>query len=689
MAAFPPVPPSVTASSPRRRKTKLLKTSTSHSSLGEPSMARKAMIIGIDSLFPAFIEKFAEDGTLPNIRRLMDDGVFGEGFCTHPSLTGTNWTSIGCGTWPGTQGTSCMWTHFEGDPLNRVHSSFLSTTSRCEPLWKTGERVGKTSILMKYPCTVPSTLKTGIQVEGSGAPWYGLDPFEIAPCMCFSTQTYPKARKLKLTKAVEWKNVPHSFSTPLEAPVDVRSKTVESRQIFNVLVVDSTGAGYDHIVVSTDRDASNAVAMLSVGRWSEWLRVGFDAKIPQYIRYREDSHIVYEDAPVQHYTGVFRFKLMELSPDARRFKLYQSQVFPTTGFTWPASIAGELLDAVGPFQEHIGPTAVFNNWIDDDTFLEELEYQAWWLGKATQYLMTRYDWDLYFLQWHGPNHAQHTFWGGIDPLSPWYTASNASYYWTCFRRFYGAADRMIGDIIRQADDETLVIVTADHGHVPYLYGAAMIGNALIKNGLLAYKRGDAGTRVVDWSKTQAYPINSVHIYVNVKGRDPDGIVMPGAEYDDVCNKVISTLYGIRDPKGHCPFAFALTRDDAEMIGLYGDRVGDVVYGMRAGYISTLEPTEALEEFRFFRGAISVTDDWADRDGPIPANTSIHGSTIPSARLGLGSIRVPLVMKGPGVRRGHVMRSHFCLIDIAPTVSCLLTMPLPAQCEGSVIHEALA
>ncbi|MCW3991145.1 MAG: alkaline phosphatase family protein [Candidatus Bathyarchaeota archaeon] len=646
------------------------------------------MIIGLDSAVPEFIKKFAEDGTLPNLRRLMDEGVFGEGFCTYPSLTGTNWTCIVCGTWPGTQGTSHMWTHFQGEPLNRVRSSFLSTTSWCEPLWKTGERVGKRSILMKYPCTVPPNIEKGIQVEGTGAPWYGLNPFEIAPCMCFSNRTYPKAQKVELRQASGWKNLPNSRSHPLEGLIEVRSKSAESKHAFNILLIDSRGGGYDQMVISPSKDAAASVARLSVGRWSDWLREEFDAKIPLYVRYREGPRIVYEETSVKRYTGTFRFKLIELAPDGGGFRLYQSQVFPTTGFTWPESISEELLDHVGPFQEHIGPTADFNNWIDDETFLEELEYQARWLGRATSYLMSRYAWDLYLLQWHGFNHAEHTFWGGIDPISPWYSESKAPRYWEYFSRFYEAADAMIGDIIEHADEETLVIVTADHGHIPYVYGAAMIGNALIKAGLLTYGRDSEGNTVVDWSKTKAYPLPA-HIYVNLRGRDPDGIVEPGKGYDDVCNKVISALYGIRDPDGNCPIAFALKKDDAEMIGLHGDRVGDIVYADSAGYSSLLEPTEDLEEFKFARGAISVTDDWGDRAGPIPANTSIHGSNIPSTRLGLGSIRVPLIMRGPGVKSGYVMRGRFRLIDIAPTVSHILDMPPPAHCEGSIILEALS
>lgn len=655
---------------------------------GEISLVRKAMIIGLDSAVPDFIRRFAEEGILPNMKMLMDKGVYGEGFCTYPSLTGTNWTSIVCGTWPGTQGTSHMWTHFPGDPLNRVRSSFLSTSSHCEPLWEAGEKVGKRSIIMKYPCTVPPTIKKGIQVEGSGAPWYGLDPFEVAPCMCFSNQVYPNAEKVELKPASGWINVPDFFSEALEGVVEVRSKSAESGRAFNILLIDSKGSGYDEMLISRSKDGEDSVARLSAGEWSEWLREEFDARIPLYIKYREDSKTVYEDTPVKRHSGTFRFKLVDLSTDASSFRLYQSQVFPTTGFTWPESIAGELMENVGPFQEHIGPTADFNNWIDDETFLEELEYQSRWLGSATSYIMSNYEWDLYFLQWHGFNHAEHTFWGGIDPVSPWFKEENAPLYWEYFKRFYRAADEMIGKILEKADDETLVVVTADHGHIPYVYGAAMVGNALINEGLLAYRKDAEGEMAVDWARTKAYS-QPEHVYVNLKGRDPDGIVDKGVDYETVCDRIISALYGIRDPEGRCPIAFALRKNEAEMIGLYGDRVGDVVYCNSAGFISLLEPTDDLEEFKFVRGAISPTDDWGDRSGPIPANTSIHGSNMPSSRLGLGSMMVPLILCGPDIKRGYMMRNRFLLIDIAPTVSHILEMPLPSHCEGSVILEALS
>ena len=52
---------------------------------------------------------------------------------------------------------------------------------------------------------------------------------------------------------------------------------------------------------------------------------------------------------------------------------------------------------------------------------------------------------------------------------------------------------------------------------------------------------------VDWSRTRAYGQRSVHVYVNTKGRDPEGIVEPGREYDAVREGVLKALHEYVDP----------------------------------------------------------------------------------------------------------------------------------------------
>lgn len=74
----------------------------------------------------------------------------------------------------------------------------------------------------------------------------------------------------------------------------------------------------------------------------------------------------------------------------------------------------------------------------------------------------------------------------------------------------------------------------------------------------------------------------MHIYVNLKGRNPGGIV-DKKDYDDVVNKIIGALYDYTDPETRRkPVALALKKEDARIIGLCGDGVGDVVVAVRGG-----------------------------------------------------------------------------------------------------------
>jgi len=79
-------------------------------------VAEKVVLIGIDSITPELTERFIDEGILPNWRRLVEDGVFGEGIPPLPSLTGSNWKTIVTGAYPGTIGVTGCWFHISGTP---------------------------------------------------------------------------------------------------------------------------------------------------------------------------------------------------------------------------------------------------------------------------------------------------------------------------------------------------------------------------------------------------------------------------------------------------------------------------------------------------------------------------------------------------------------------------------------------
>ena len=657
-------------------------------------MKKKVVIIGLDSATSYFVKKFAEEGYLPNIKKLMDNGVWGEAVCPFPSLTGSNWHTIATGAWPKTHGCTDMWIHVEGEPLDKLRCAFYTTYCRAEYLWNVAERFGKKPLLMKYSASLPFTIENGIQVEGCATPWWGgggANYFEIAPCQVYTTLDLPDAIKIKCEKAEGWTNVPGSRLDPLESEIFVKPMRGEGGIKYSLLIFSSGGDGYDTMLLCDGKDGTRVISKLKQGLWSNWLKAEFaaiqgpPAYAIQKIGTGRQRRLIpyYEGGALNRVTGTFRFKLIELSKDGDIVKLYRSQIYPTSGFTKPDWLSEELVKAIGPFQEHIGPYALYQGWIDEETFLEELEYQASWLGRASKYIMKKYDWDIFFLQWHGCNHAQHAFWSYIDPISPWYRPNLEKKGWTAFRRFYGAADKMVGDIVDGAGENAVIMIVSDHGHIPLVYGTVYIANILIKEGLLYVEKDSKGEFQIVWSKTKAVPVQNIHIFVNLKGREPHGIVEPGEEYERVRDQIIHALLSLRDPvTGKPPVALALRREDSQLIGLGGDRTGDVIYAMTPGYhADTSTITEDLNPFGE-KGGVMITDDF----GVAKAPTSIHGQALGTAKLGLGTIMTPFIVCGPGIKKGYVMKKPVELVDIAPTAAYILQLPPPANSEGRVIHE---
>jgi predicted AlkP superfamily phosphohydrolase/phosphomutase len=154
----------------------------------------------------------------------------------------------------------------------------------------------------------------------------------------------------------------------------------------------------------------------------------------------------------------------------------------------------------------------------------------------------------------------------------------------------------------------------------------------------------------DITNSKAVPLQSSYIYVNLKGRDPDGIVEP-EDYAKIQQQIIDALYTYVDPRtGTRPVALALTREDARIIGLHGKDCGDVVYA--------IYPNFGMQ----------------------------HGNILPTAEWGVGSLRGLLVFNGPNIKKGQHLTRTCSLPDIVPTICYMLKWPLPEHAEGGVLYQ---
>jgi predicted AlkP superfamily phosphohydrolase/phosphomutase len=97
--------------------------------------------------------------------------------------------------------------------------------------------------------------------------------------------------------------------------------------------------------------------------------------------------------------------------------------------------------------------------------------------------------------------------------------------------------------------DDLLVVCSDHGFTSFRRGVNL--NAwLLQEGYLHLKPGTDGSsewlRDVDWSRTRAYAVGLAGMYLNLRGREAEGIVEPGKEAEALKAEIIARLSGLRD-----------------------------------------------------------------------------------------------------------------------------------------------
>ena len=379
-----------------------------------------------------------------------------------------------------------------------------------------------------------------------------------------------------------------------------------------------------------------------------------------------------------------RFMLAHLSTDGSSVQVFHSMISRATGWTTPAQYAPRLTEACGPFQqceETGGPMGRYG-WVgkyDVDAYANVLRTTGRILtGYARQLAQDVPDWDHLYLQLHANDAHSHRLLGHLLPDFPLATPETTAFAQRMIRENYIETDRILGEAAAlAAEASALLVLVSDHSAIP-THTWVDTGRPLMDQGLLHF---DADGK---WDPTRSAVRQMINhsIYINLKGRQSDGIVEPG-DHEPLRDEIISTLMGMRDPKtGACPIAVAARREDMDGVGGNGDGFGDVIYLMRPGY-SNQPGSEAT---RLTRQALA--DRVADADEALRTGYADHKSImgnhhdyLPNATYpGFGSNRAVLLVHGPGAKQGCAIRNART-IDVAPTLAWYAGIAPPAQCEG--------
>lgn len=212
-----------------------------------------------------------------------------------------------------------------------------------------------------------------------------------------------------------------------------------------------------------------------------------------------------------------------------------------------------------------------------------------------------------------------------------------------------------------ADENTKIMIISDHGAVGSDRNRFNQCKYLEQAGLITYidPDGDKSWRNqnVNWSKTKAYPVGCCHVNVNLKGREPTGIVEP-EDYEKTVYEIIRALhkYAETDDGEINGLAFAVEKEQAGFIGHGGENCGDVVYGIIGSRMG---------------GSYG----------------RVHAHQIPSARSKTGDIRCLLMMSGKGFKKNTEISRPLDVTDFAPTLCYAMGYPQPKDATGGVVFQA--
>ncbi|HXG95466.1 MAG TPA: alkaline phosphatase family protein [Blastocatellia bacterium] len=331
-------------------------------------------------------------------------------------------------------------------------------------------------------------------------------------------------------------------------------------------------------------------------------------------------------------------------------------------FTYPASLrdevqrvtGGYILDAVNFRVDEEAKDAVLQTIYD----MTEKRF------RLARHMVETRNWDFFMMVEMGPDRIHHLFWKYTDPEHPKYEPGNK--YEDSIHKYYKFVDEQIGALLEKVGDETTVMIVSDHG-ARGMIGGVCLNEWLIREGYLVLKkRPEKAVPVerceVDWSRTRAWGSGGYYarLMLNVKGREPQGVIEPGEEYERICAELKEKLAALPDHTGKPMDTFAVQPQDvySEVRGFPPDLF--VYFGnLSWRSIGSIWPEapETVYTFENDTGADEANHDW-------------HGIFI--MRDGGKSLRA----------------EGLNLKDVAPTVLNLLGVEAPSDMQGKVITREL-
>lgn len=675
------------------------------------SLSEKVFVLGVDGMDPRMTKKYLDAGKMPHLAEFIKRGSCREDLVMLggvPTITPPMWTTLATGANPSTHGITCFWGQ---DPVKLDTLVYNMDSERCkaEQMWNVTALAGKKTLVWHWPggAWPPSLNNENLHVVD------GAQPAVI--CMgsatvdgerlCRASVDTPELKSFSVFAAADTGagciikdlgnehpaeeddeeegfnlagNLGSKTLVNIELSVDEGEAAGENAEFDTVdspLVMAhdwdfAVSDGAKEFVLLTSNGLVRRYGLVEKNVAGEYDKVSIyknkKENAPLCVLTRENNFVV--DVIDEVMAGDNKFlanriySLVELDAAGTNLCLWMSLAIDINNkeMFWPHSLHDQAIAIAGQI-----PTASMNGANGkDDKYVEAFSLNCWehycdWQAKVLLGLVHQNGYEVVYSHLHNIDCMGHGFWGIAMTGNEHVTPEQAQYY---IEKTYIDTDNYIGALMELLDEDWSIIITSDHGLLVRneemfpAFGDPFGVNAKImyELGYTALKKDKNGKlkHEIDWEHTTAVASRGNHVYINLKGRNPYGIVDPADKYA-LEEKIITDLYNLRTEDGNRMISVVLRNKEAALVGMDGPECGDLIYWLA--------------------------------EGP----NRVHGDSL-STYYGLfnSSVSPIFVAAGKGIKEGFTTERVIRSIDVTPTVAALLGMRMPAQAEGAPVYQIL-
>lgn len=621
---------------------------------------------------------WAQSGNMPNLKKMLDVGCHGYSWPVFPGHTPVNFATLMTGVYPKTHGVFDATMRLPGYPLEPiVTNGFYSNNKLVPAIWMSAEKNGKKVALQSVPGSMPSQLKEGVTIRGR---WGGAVS-DFTSLILQSPTTVEMDKEIRDNSDVFYKYQKITKLVTSKQPANWSEEFYSLVSTNKYKEVDTNFWGLNLYFLIGDQEAiiskdkKSQLAKLKQGMWSEWINSDLIWEIKRNHQKDFPNKSLFERklSSISINTRI-KVKLIYLkNSDNFRIKIIADNLNEYS--ISPSKYSDLFYKKIGPmvdFADNYPPQLVYFSE-DKKTFLEESDMSWDWHKSAVPILIHDLNSDMVVHNAYTSNQMLTSYWWlpYLDKSSFKYNQVNEMQrkkLWSEVKDMYKRADDVLGAVLKNTDQEWVVVLSSDHGNIP-LNREVRLNNFFNKLGWLKYKKRRDGSLAVDFSKTKVFFGREAHIYINpdnLSGQFKHG---SGEEYLNFREKVRQKLLDLKDPEtGKNIITHVLKYEEAENLELPSKRVGDLIVSSTPGYY-------LLEE------VIS--------DGITVLGSSRMGgykqAIWPKSVEGL---LTPFVIMGPGVKKGCKIEKPINHVDQFATIAKILGLKTPYQQEGNVIEEIL-